>query len=186
MKRNKTENQFSKTNYIRLLNLDKIHVSLPTTPRKTKFKSLIPSHQDVQNHPILLSSLLCDLPFNNTNIRQIPTLPTSNHYYCKSTTKTHTPSSIQIMQTKKLQFNHKPQRFLVKLNKKIPKILSKQSQIIRSQTYRPNQTATKFHSLTIDPKFQLINDITKNDFKSEILSKQTQPNLISIQRFLRN
>ncbi|CAD8190956.1 unnamed protein product [Paramecium octaurelia] len=183
MKRNKTENQFSKTNYIRLLNLDKIQGSVPTTPRKTKFKSLVPNHQDVQNHPILLSQLLCDIPFIHTHVRQIPTLPSSNHYYCKSTTKTHTPTASQIMQTKKLQLNHKPQRFVVKLNKKIPTILSKQSQIIKSQTYRPNQTTTKFHSLTIDPKYQLVSDITKSDFKSEILSKQTQPQQPSVTQF---
>ncbi|CAD8202988.1 unnamed protein product [Paramecium pentaurelia] len=175
MKRNKTENQFSKTNYIRLLNFDKIHTSVPTTPRKTKFKPLIQKHQDAQNHPILLSQLLGDIPFIHTHIRQTPTLPTSNHYYCKSSIKTHTPTGSQIMQTKKLQLNHKPQRFIVKLNKKIPTILSKQSQMISSQTYRPNQTINKFHSLTIDPKYQLINDITKSDFKSEILSKQNQP-----------
>ncbi|CAD8074387.1 unnamed protein product [Paramecium primaurelia] len=175
MKRNKTENQFTKTNYIRLLNLDKIHQSVPTTPRKTKFKSLIPNHQDVQNHPILLSQLLCDIPFTHTQVIQIPTLSTSNNYYCKSTTKTHTPSASQNMYTKKLQLNHKPQRFVVKLNKKIPTILSKKSQIITSQTYRPNQTTTKFHSLTIDPKYQLINEITKGDIKSEIISKQIQP-----------
>ncbi|CAK84764.1 unnamed protein product (macronuclear) [Paramecium tetraurelia] len=181
MKRNKTENQFTKTNYIRLLNLDKIHASAPTTPRKIKFKSLQPKHQDVQNYPILLSQLLCDIPFTHTQVIQIPTLSTSNNYYCKSTTKTNTPSVSQNTQTKKLQLNHKPQRFLVKLNKKIPIILSKKSQIIASQTYRPNQTTTKFHSLTIDPKFQLISDIT--DLKSENLSKQPQSQQPSARQF---